>query len=266
MANEEVIAPRDMVQSLIKGLAVIQAFGPDRKSMSMTEVANTIGISKPSARRFLLTLQSAGYVRREGEQFRLLPKVLDLGLAYFSSIDLPEIGERHLEELNMQVKEACSLGIFDGDSVIYIARAQWQRVRSVSVRVGTRIDPATTALGRVLLASLPDDELDAWIDRHKFEVYTEYTVADPKRLRAILDDVREKGWAMCDQEVELGVRTLAAPVHKPGGKVVAGVNVAANYQRVPLDKLIEDVLPQLLDTTARIDRDLAVYGPGLIDY
>lgn len=251
----------DLVQSLIRGLTVIQAFGTDRRPMSMTEIATIANLSKPSARRFLLTLQSLGYVRKEGDKFRLLPKVLDLGLAFFSSLELPEIVEPYLDALNAQVREACSVGIRDGDSVVLIARSQWQRVRATTlVRVGTRMDPLATALGRVLIAALPPDEIDEFLLTHEPVAYTEHTIIDRKRLKAEILDIAEKGWALADQEVELGMRTLAAPIRDVSGRVVAGLNVAANYMRVPLPQLTSEVLPLLLDTTRQIDAELAALG------
>lgn len=259
------VAPRDLVQSLVRGLAVLQSFGPDRKAMTMTQVAVAAGISKPSARRFLLTLQSMGYVKRNGETFHLMPKVLDLGFAYFASLELSEIVEPHLDQLNAHVQEACSVGILDGDSVVYIARSQWQRVRSTVVaRVGTRIDPAATALGRVLLASLHDSELDDFIVHHRFEQYTEHTVTDPAAFRELVAGVRSQGWALCDQELELGMRTLAAPLRDSSGMVIAGINVAANYLRVPLSRLMDEVLPLLQETARSIEAEIAAYGRAVV--
>ncbi|MFV2175519.1 IclR family transcriptional regulator C-terminal domain-containing protein [Actinomadura sp. LOL_016] len=247
------------MQSLGKGLAVIRAFSAERKSMTLSEVAAVTGISKPSARRLILTLQALGYMKNENGAFRLLPKVLDLGYAYISSFELPEIAQPHLDALNERLGEVCSLGVLDGDSVIYLARSQAKRVMSTTVRIGSRIDPCATAVGRVLLAHLPEPDLAAFLGRHRFQVYTEHTVADPDALRARLGEIRARGWELADQEVELGVRTIATPITDPAGEVIAAVNVAANYMQVPMERLKSDVLDELVDTAAQIKKALAEY-------
>ncbi|MEV6161881.1 IclR family transcriptional regulator C-terminal domain-containing protein [Streptomyces sp. NPDC052052] len=259
--NDQVvpIAEGDFIQSLGKGLAVIRAFSAERKSMTLSEVAAVTGISKPSARRIVLTLQSLGYMSNTDGAFRLLPKVLDLGYAYISSFELPEIAQPHLDALNEQLGEVCSLGVLDGSDVIYLGRSQSKRVMSTTIRIGSRIDPVATAVGRVLLADLPEDELTSFLEKHSFEAYTEHTVTEPGQVRARLAHIRERGWELADQEKELGVRTIAAPITDISGETVAAVNIATNYMRVPMDRLLDEFLTALLDTAARIRKDLADY-------
>lgn len=262
MARNDQVAPiaaGDFIQSLGKGLAVIRAFSAERKSMPLSEVAAVTGISKPSARRIVLTLQALGYMSNTDGAFRLLPKVLDLGYAYISSFELPEIAQPHLDALNEQLGEVCSLGVLDGGDVIYLARSQSKRVMSTTIRIGSRIDPAATAVGRVLLAHLPETELTSFLDTHTFQAYTEHTVTDPDLVRARLARIRDRGWELADQERELGVRTIAAPITDTNGETVAAVNIATNYMRVPMDRLLDEFLTALLDTAAHIKSDLADY-------
>lgn len=251
---------RDYVQSLAKGLAVIRAFSSEKRSMTLSEIAGAAGISRPSARRFLLTLEALGYARSQGGSFQLLPKVLDLGNAYISSLGLSDIVEPHLDRLNAHLRSVCSVGILDGHSVVYVARSQTKRVMSGTVRVGTRVDPAATSVGRVLLASLPLDQLDAFLREHPFRAYTEKTITDPDELRREIATVREQGYALVDQEVELGVRTLGAPIRDASGNTIAALNVAVNYMEVPMEKLRTEFLPLLLKTVQDVNDDVARYG------
>ncbi len=262
MAHNDQVAPiaeGDFVRSLAKGLMVIRAFSAERKSMTLSEVATVTGISKPSARRIVLTLQALGYMSNQDGAFRLLPKVLDLGYAYISSFELPEIAQPHLDALNERLGEVCSLGVLDGDDVIYLARSQSKRVMSTTIRIGSRIDPSATAVGRVLLAHLPEAELASFLESHTFQAYTEHTVTDPDVLRARLAEIRDRGWELADQEVELGVRTVAAPITDASGETVAAVNIAANYMRVPMDRLLGEFLTDLRNTAEQIRQDLVAY-------
>lgn len=262
MARNDLVAPiaeGDFIQALGKGLSVIQAFSTERKSMTLSQVAAVTGISKPSARRVILTLQALGYMSNTDGAFRLLPKVLDLGYAYISSFELPEIAQPHLDALNEQLGEVCSLGVLDGGDVIYLARSQSKRVMSTTIRIGSRIDPAATAVGRMLLAHLPEAELTSFLDTHTFQTYTEHTVTDPDALRARLAVIRDRGWELADQEKELGVRTIAAPITDTNGETVAAINIATNYMRVPMDRLRGEFLTALLGTAEHIRNDLADY-------
>ena len=258
------IAPGDYVQSLDKGLSVIKAFNSDRRAMTLTEVAEATGLSKPSARRFLLTLQALGYVSQEDGRFRLRPRVLDLGGSYLTSGELPALVNPYLSELNAKLREACSVGVLDGDNAVYIARASaQQRIMTFNVQVGTRIDPVITALGRVLLANLPPAVLQAYLQRRQ-QLAPAPQIPQDGGFTEDLDRIREQGWCLMDQEIEVGVRTIAAPLRNSAGTVIAGINVAAHTARVSLDRLQDEFLPELLDTQARIEKDLAEYGPDML--
>jgi IclR family pca regulon transcriptional regulator len=153
------------VQSFERGLAVIRAFGPDDPELTLSDVARRTGLTRAAARRFLLTLTDLGYVRTDGKQFALTPRVLELGYAYLSSLTLPEIAEPHLERLAADVRESSSVSVLDGDEIVYVGRVPTSRIMRVSINVGTRFPAYATSMGRVLLAALSDGQLDAYLAR-----------------------------------------------------------------------------------------------------
>jgi IclR family pca regulon transcriptional regulator len=246
------------VQSLDRGLAVIRAFDAERPELTLSEVARTTGLTRAAARRFLLTLVELGYVRTDGRLFALRPKILELGYAYLSSLSLPEIALPHLEQLVERVHESSSVSVLDGDEVVYVARVPTKRIMTVSISVGTRFPAYATSMGRVLLAWRETQWLDGYLASAKLRALTPHTLADAKSLLAELAGVRERGWALVDQELEEGLRSVAAPIRDPAGRVVAAINVAANASRHRVEELVERIVPELLATARLIDRDLAL--------
>ncbi len=247
----------DFVQSLDRGLAVIRCFSSERPSLTLSEVAERTGLTRAAARRFLLTLQELGYVGSSGRQFSLRPRVLALGYAYLSSFSVAQIAQPHLEDLAEELHESCSVSVLDGDDIVYVARASANRIMTISLTVGTRLPPYPTSMGRVLLASLPEPELDALLARTQLRKLTEHTVTDPAELRGILSKVRAQGWAAVDQELEAGVRSIAVPIRNSSAKVVAAINASAHAARVPMRTLEKQFLPKLLDAVQQIDAELA---------
>ena len=247
----------DFVQSLDRGLAVIRCFSSEHPSLTLSEVAERTGLTRAAARRFLLTLQELGYVGSSGRQFSLRPRVLALGYAYLSSFSVAQIAQPHLEDLTEELHESCSVSVLDGDDIVYVARASANRIMTIALTVGTRLPPYPTSMGRVLLAALPEAELDAHLSRARLRKLTEHTVDDPDQLRAILADVRAKGWAAVDQELEAGVRSIAVPIRDSSGRVVAAINASAHAARVPMRTLEKQFLPRLLDAAEQIDAELA---------
>src|SRR5215467_4750439 len=179
----------DFVQSLDRGLAVIRAFGPDRERLSLSEVARATGLTRAATRRFLLTLVQLGYMRNDGREFSLRPRVLELGYAYLSGLALPEIAAPHLEELVAKVRESSSVSVLDGDHIVYVARVPTKRIMTVAISVGTRFPAYATSMGRVLLAALPPDALEQYLAEAVLEPLTANTVTDAGRLREILAEV-----------------------------------------------------------------------------
>lgn len=255
-------APRssDFVQSLDRGLAVIRAFGPDREKLSLSDVAGVTGLTRAAARRFLLTLVSLGYVRSEGRLFSLRPRVLDLGYAYLSGLALPEIAAPHMEELVARLHESSSVSVLDGHQIVYVVRVPTKRIMTVTISVGTRLPAAATSMGRVLLAELPPDELEAFLAGVKLEPYTTKTVTDVDRLREIVAEVARRGYAIVDQELEEGLRSVAVPIRGATGVGAAAINVSAHATRVSMAAMRDDILPELLQTAAQIETDLRAQG------
>ena len=247
----------DFVQSLDRGLAVIRCFSSEHPSLTLSEVAERTGLTRAAARRFLLTLQELGYVGSSGRQFSLRPRVLALGYAYLSSFSVAQIAQPHLEDLAEELHESCSVSVLDGDDLVYVARASANRIMTIALTVGTRLPPYPTSMGRVLLAHLPADELEAYLSRTELRKLTERTVVDPAELRTILATVRSQGWAAVDQELEAGVRSIAVPIQDSSGKVVAAINASAHAARVPMRILEKEFLPRLLDSARQIDSELA---------
>jgi IclR family pca regulon transcriptional regulator len=236
---------------------VIRCFSSERPSLTLSEVAERTGLTRAAARRFLLTLQELGYVGSSGRQFSLRPRVLALGYAYLSSFSVAQIAQPHLEDLTEELHESCSVSVLDGDDIVYVARASANRIMTIALTVGTRLPPYPTSMGRVLLASLPEDELDAHLGRTTMRKLTERTVVDETELRQILAKVATQGWAAVDQELEAGVRSIAVPIRDSSGRVVAAINASAHAARVPMRTLEKQFLPRLLDAARQIDAELA---------
>ena len=257
-------ADRDahFVQSLERGLAVIRAFDADNSELTLSEVARATGLTRAATRRFLLTLVDLGYVRTDGRLFTLSPRVLELGYAFLSSMTLPEVAQPHLERLAAQVHESTSVSVLDDESVVYVARVATSRIMTVTINVGTRFPAYATSMGRVLLAGLRPQDLDAYFGRADLRAFTQRTLSTPDKLRAAVERVRNQGWAIVDQELEEGLRAVAAPVRDRSGRVVAAINVSTHSTRTSLGQMRRDLLPPLLATAARIEADLELAQGG----
>jgi IclR family pca regulon transcriptional regulator len=250
-------APRDgaFVQSLERGLLVIRALSsPEPQALS--EVARTTGLSRAAARRFLLTLEQLGYVRQAAGRFALTPRVLELGYAFLSSLSLPEVAQPHLERLAEQVQESSSVSVLDGDDVVYVARVPIRRIMSVAISVGTRFPAYATSMGRVLLAGLPDEEVAAALSRADLRRLTARTTTSRQALHEEIARVRRQGYAIVDEELEAGLRSVAVPIDDAAGKVTAAVNLSVQASRTSVADLRRRLLPPLREAAAAIERDL----------
>ncbi len=256
LARAEPQRPGEFVQSLERGLAVIRAFGPGRSQLTLSEVAKVTGLTRAAARRFLLTLVHLDYVHFDGRAFSLRPRVLELGYAYLSTLSLPEVAVPHLEELVTAVHESSSVAVLDGDDIVYVARVPTRRIMAVAITVGTRFPAYATSMGRVLLAALPPEELDRFLQRVDLRPLTRRTVTDVAALRKVLAEVASHGYAVVNQELEEGLRSAAAPIVDAAGTVTAAVNLSTHASRVTFDTLRRVYLPALLDTAAAISADL----------
>lgn len=244
------------VQSLERGLAVILAFNAENARLTLSGVAKATGLTRATARRFLLTLVELGYMRSDDRLFSLRPRVLELGYAYLSSLSLPEIAQPAMERLVAQVRQACSISVLDGDEVVYVARVPASRIMTVSISVGTRFPAYATSMGRVLLAAQPEEWLDNYLERADLQPITAYTITDPRKLRTVLARVSEQGHALVDQELEEGLRSLAVPLRDANGSVIAAMNVSAHLSRGSCQTMRRQLLPPLLDTAGIIEEDL----------
>lgn len=255
----ELVAPRppgSFVQSLDRGLAVIRAFDADHSRLTLSEVARATGLTRAATRRFLLTLVELGYVRVEGREFSLRPRVLELGYAYLSGLTMTEVVQPHLEHLVAKVNESSSVSVLDGDDVVYVARVPTKRIMAVVIAVGTRFPAYATSMGRVLLGALPPTELDSYLDRVDLVPYTERTVTRPEDLETAVVLVREQGYALIDQELEAGLRAAAAPLRNPDGTIAGAINVSVHATRASMQQLEEEFVPPLLEAAAHIEQDL----------
>lgn len=245
------------IQALVRGLAVIRAFDVDHTAMSLSEVAARSGTSRASARRVLHTLASLGYVESDGRLFHLRPRVLELGWSYLGSLGLPELVHPHLERLSAGVGESSSVAVLDGTDVVYVARVAMRRIMTVGIHVGTRFPACATAMGRALLAALTQEEREQVLARARLVALTPHTVTDAAALRARLSDVADRGYAVNDQELELGLRSLAVAVRDHRGLAVAAVNVST-HARGDVDAMVDALLPPLRDARDAIEADLAL--------
>lgn len=251
---EPTIKKSDFVQSLEKGLKVIAAFDAENDKMTLTEVSKKVDLTRANARRILLTLQYLGFVQTEdGKQFRLSPKVLTLGYSYLSSLPFQELAKPYLKTLAEEVNESCSMSVLDGYDIVYVARVQTNRIMTISLGVGTRLPVYATSMGRVLLAGLADHEMQEFIRGIKAEQLTPNTITDSEKLIERIQLVRERGWALADQELEIGVRSIACPIKNKNRKTIAALNISGHASRVSKDEMLEKFLPHLKSTVAQIE-------------
>ena len=244
------------VQSLARGLTVIRAFDADNVTMTLSEVSKRTGLTRATARRFLHTLVDLGYVRTDGRVFELTALVLQLGYSYLAGQSLPQLVQPLLEELSAELHESTSASILDGDEIVYIARIHTRRIMTVGIMVGTRFPAYATSMGRVLLAGLPTEELEERLASTTLKQLTPRTIADPVQLRAELDTVRSQGWSLVDQELEIGLRSVAVPVLHPDGSVAAALNMSMQASLADgtrdVDAVVAEALPKLRAASAKI--------------
>jgi IclR family pca regulon transcriptional regulator len=247
----------DFIEALARGLEVITVFGPHRPEMTLAEVATAAGLARPTARRILLTLEELGYVRAGGRGYALTPRVLDLGVAYVRSMGLWDIARPHLERLVERTNESCSIAQLDGSDIVYVARVAVPKIVGLSVQIGTRFPALPTSLGKVQLAALAPAELDAVLAQPTRSGLVPRWQPDRAERDAELREVRARGWALTDEQLALGIRSVAAPLRDGSGRVIAGVNVNCHAAETPVERLLEHHLPLLLQTAGEISADFA---------
>ena len=248
--------PREFIQSLERGLAIICAFGPHAPEQTVSELAATTRLTRATARRFLITLMELGYVESDGRVFRLTPKVLELGYSFLSGLGFPDVALPHLERLVAEVDESSEASVLDGEDIVYVARVPSTAVMTVVVNVGARMPAHATSMGKVLLASLPEPELDAYLERAELRKIMPRTVSDPAELREQLAHIRAAGYAVVEQELEEGLVAIAAPVRGRGGRAVGAINLSTHVMRRSVDSVRDELVEPLLRTAQAIGADL----------
>jgi IclR family pca regulon transcriptional regulator len=245
---------RDRIGGFAKGLQVIEAFGHERPRLTIAEVSRRTGLERATARRYLLTLVGAGYAEFDGKFFTLTPRILRLGYAYLSTTPLPTILQPFLEEVTKATDESSSACVLDGTDIVYIARSAQRRVMSIGLQVGSRLPAYCTSMGRVLLAALPDDVVIERLSRSSITRMTAHTLTDIKSIMDEVANVREKGYSVIDQELELGLRALSVPVYDASGKTVAAMNVGIQAARASVSEMVDRFLPALRQAQSGLRR------------
>jgi IclR family pca regulon transcriptional regulator len=236
----------NFMMSLARGLIVIQAFTQKKRQLTISQLSAKTGLSRAAVRRCLYTLAQLGFAGSEdGRHFYLGPRILALGYSYIASMPLATAAQPVLERLSHELHESCSISTIDRTEIIYVARASVTRIMSIDLGVGSRLPAFCTSMGRVLLASLPPESLESYLSQTELKQYTERTITSVEKLRQVLRLVSRNGYAIVDQELELGLRSMAVPIQNPNGKIVAALNVGAHAQRVSIQEMQTKFLPRL---------------------
>lgn len=249
----------DFIEAIARGLDVIRAFRPGG-TMSLSEIAATAELARPTARRILVTLESLGYVRSGDRGFQLTPRVLELGLTYVQAMGLWDVARPHLEALVAHTHESSSIAQLDGSDIVYVARVAVPKIITLAVSIGTRFPAPATSLGKVLLAGLTADELDDVLAEPSRSGVTPRVALDRSALDDELASVRARGWAVTDEQLAGGIRSVAAPLRDAEGRVIAAMNVTVHAAETTLDTLLGEHLPRLLRTASEVSGDFAAYG------
>jgi IclR family pca regulon transcriptional regulator len=249
----------EFVTSFARGLDVIRSFGPDHRRQTLTEVAERTGLTRATARRFLLTLAELGLARSDGKYFELTPAVLDLGHAYLSSLNVWDALQPSLDAVSRDLDESCSAAVLSGTEVIYIARAASRhRILSIGLRVGTRLPAHATSMGQVLMAHSEPGVLAVYFRQADLRSFTSRTLASRDDLKARLAAVKTQGYAVCDQELEEGLRSIAVPVVNRRGSTIAAINVSSQAARTSIEHMLRVFLPRLKEAAKEINQ--AIYS------
>ncbi|AKO54151.1 IclR family transcriptional regulator [Marinobacter psychrophilus] len=255
--NDQVLksGDRDYVGALASGLAVLQAFDAERCRMTLSEVATRTGMDRAKARRLLLTLHALGFVKRNGRQFELTPRVLELGYAYQASNQYRVVIQQQLEDITEELGESSSLAVLDADDVVYVVRSSARhRLMAITLSVGTRLPAVYTSMGRVLLAQLSEADVGAFFERVKLEAFTAFSITNPAALKQEIDRVRKNGYAIVDQELDSGLRSVAVPVFARSGELLGAINISTNAARVDMARLADVYLPRLQEAAAAVSK------------
>lgn len=246
------MADTDLMGGFAKGLRVIEAFGESQPRLSIADVSKLTGLDRATARRCLLTLSELGYADYDGKFFSLTPRILRLGHAYLSATPLPHIVQPYLDRLSEEVGQSASVSVLDGWEVVYVARASQRRVMSINLMAGSRLPAYCASMGRVLLAFLPEDQAKTLVEQSPRQQNTPFTLVDVDLLMSELQAVRTKGYAVINQELELGLCSIAVPLHDSKGRVVASINIGAPAAQIEAGELADRFLQPLQKVAAHL--------------
>jgi IclR family transcriptional regulator, pca regulon regulatory protein len=252
----ETRSPDGYVQAFARGLSVIRSFGPNSSEQTLSQVAEATGLDRAGARRFLHTLEKLGYVRREGRSFHLTPRILDLGYSYLCTLPLRSIAEPIVEQLVQAVNESSSVSVLDGSDIVYIVRVPVKKIMTITLSIGSRIPAYCSAMGRVLLGGLPEQEIHLVLKNSEIKRHTRHTITSRQEIAKVIAADRAKGWAMCNQELEEGICSLAVPLFDRERHVVAAMNVTANLSRTTPSEMTSKFLPLLQEAADKINHAL----------
>lgn len=246
--------PTDYIASMVKGLKLIEAFSAETPRLSITQASERSGLDRATSRRVLLTLHREGYADYDGKFFSLTPRVLRLGMSALASLPLPQIVQPWIDYLSEQIEQSCSVALLDETEIVYIARAAQKRVMSIGLMPGSRLPAHITSLGRVLLAALHHAEARQIVETSDLSPRTRFSATDPCDIMRRIVAAQAQGFAVNDQEIEVGLRSIAVPLFDRSGRVVAALNVGMAAVRVDHDDLQQIYLPKLLKVQAGLAR------------
>ena len=254
----EQAADRDLVGSFSRGLQVMEILAAHPAGLTLTEMAEKAGLTRAGARRFLLTLVASGYAVQDGRKFLLSPRLISVARSWLSGSSLWTFAEPFMRKVSQTLNESCSAAILADEDVVYVARVAGRRIVSVGLHVGTRLPAYCTSMGRVLLSDLPADELEKYLARATIRANTPKTVTDRTTLARLIGKAREDGYAVVDEELELGLRSIAVPIRDRDGRVVAAINISTQSARTSLAQMKREFLPRLQDAAASIENYFVV--------
>jgi IclR family pca regulon transcriptional regulator len=250
----------DFIEALARGLDVLRSFRPGCASMPLSEIATLTGLARPTVRRILITLEELGYVRTADRGYALTPRVLELGMAYVNALNMWDVARPHMQKLVAQTNESTSMAQLDGSDIVYVARVAVPKIVALAVTIGTRFPAPATSMGKVLLAALPPASVPGVVAEPSRSGITPRWHGTPSDLETALREVRAKGWALADQDLAPGVRSIATGVRDGDGRVFAAINVTVHAAETSVETLLEEHLPRLLRTAADISHDWSLTG------
>ncbi|GAB3264669.1 IclR family transcriptional regulator [Arthrobacter pigmenti] len=262
-AGNEAHSRGTQVQAFTRGIHILKAFSRNTPTLTLPQIAAATQLDRAVVRRYLMTLQDLGYVGLSGKGYSLRPRILEIGYGYLASAGLPEIAQSHLNRLSAAVNESCAVTVLEDSDVVYVAVANTGRSFSIQLTVGNRLPAYCTAMGRILLAGQPTDEVQAQLRRTPLQRHTEHTIQDPDRITVLIDEAQSRGWAIGDEELEAGVHSVAVPIRDSTNRLIAAMSVSTPSVRVSNQTLKETILEKLKAARDSVEKDIADVPSGL---